>query len=58
MNFLIEIFICDNRKVADDSAQDDFTNIIRKLNEIVKNDERIDISMLTIGDGVTFCLKK
>ncbi len=44
--------------MADDSAQDDITNVIRKVNETVKNDERVDISMLAIGDGVTFCLKK
>ncbi|CAF0863406.1 unnamed protein product [Brachionus calyciflorus] len=43
--------------VIDESVQDISTKAIRKLNEFVKNDKRVDISMLKLGDGTTFCLK-
>ena len=34
------------------------TQSIRDLNEFIRNDKRVDISMLPIADGVTFCYKK
>ncbi|MBA2650285.1 MAG: hypothetical protein H0U75_11985 [Legionella sp.] len=34
------------------------TAIIRELNSIVHNDERVSISMLPIGDGLTLARKR
>jgi predicted O-methyltransferase YrrM len=31
---------------------------IRETNELVKNDKRVDISFLRLGDGTTLCRKK
>lgn len=39
---------------ADDSED---TVVIKKLNEKIKNDKRVDISMLCIADGLTLCRK-
>ena len=38
--------------------QDNKTRAICALNEKIKNDMRIEVSMLPIGDGVTLCYKK
>lgn len=45
-------------KVADPSATDDDTVALRKLNERLFADERIDLSMVPIGDGLTLCRKR
>jgi len=45
-------------KVADDTAQDEDTNAIRLLNQKLHVDPRIELSMVAIGDGVTFAFKK
>lgn len=45
-------------KVADASAHDPDTNAIRALNEKIHNDDRVNIAMLPIGDGLTLCQKK
>jgi predicted O-methyltransferase YrrM len=42
-------------KVADTSCQDEETVAIRALNEKLHSDERIDSSLLPIGDGLTLC---
>ncbi|CAF5155794.1 unnamed protein product, partial [Rotaria sp. Silwood1] len=34
------------------------TITIRQINELIKNDNRVDISSLRLGDGTTFCRKK
>jgi predicted O-methyltransferase YrrM len=34
------------------------TIAIRRTNELVKNDKRVDISFLKLGDGTTLCRKK
>ena len=34
------------------------TVAIRRTNELVKNDKRVDISFLRLGDGTTLCRKK
>jgi predicted O-methyltransferase YrrM len=44
-------------RVADPRKQDADTVAIRKLNEKLKQDERIDISLLTIADGVSLARK-
>lgn len=44
--------------VIDDSKQDVDTNAIRALNIKLQQDERIEISHLPIGDGLTLALKR
>jgi len=45
-------------RVFDPSANDESTVILRKLNEFLHKDERIDLSFLRLGDGTTLCRKK
>jgi predicted O-methyltransferase YrrM len=45
-------------RVEDPSIQDADTVIIRQLNSKILTDERVSISMLPIGDGLTLVLKK
>ncbi len=47
-----------NGKVADRGATDPDTSALRNLNEKLHNDERIDLSMVPVGDGVTLCRKR
>jgi predicted O-methyltransferase YrrM len=43
--------------VVDESKQDVDTVAIRALNEALHKDERIQVSMIPLADGVTFCRK-
>jgi len=43
--------------VADPVKNDRFTNIIREFNSLVKNDNRVEKTILPLGDGVTICRK-
>ena len=43
--------------VADPVKNDRFTNIIREFNSLIKNDNRVEKTILPLGDGVTICRK-
>ena len=45
-------------KVADTRAQDRDTKAIRALNEKIRDDRRVDMSMIPIGDGLTLVRKR
>lgn len=45
-------------KVADLSAHDPDTGAIRALNEKIRDDSRVDSSMIPIGDGLTLARKR
>ena len=45
-------------KVTDPSINDKKTNTIREFNDFIKNDIRVDTTMISIGDGMTLCQKK
>jgi len=44
--------------VADPSVNDEDTAAIRALNKKLKNDDRIELSLLPIADGISLVLKK
>ena len=44
-------------RVADPQEQDSRTNLIRRFNEMLHQDQRISLSMLAIADGLTLALK-
>ena len=45
-------------KVADPENQEEDTVAIRELNQKLHQDDRIDLSLLPIGDGLTFARKR
>jgi predicted O-methyltransferase YrrM len=45
-------------KVADESVNDEDTSAIRQLNRNLHHDERVSLSMLTVGDGLTLAMKR
>ncbi|UCD67911.1 MAG: class I SAM-dependent methyltransferase [Betaproteobacteria bacterium] len=47
-----------NGAVIDESNQTDDTRAIREFNTLIHADERVDISLLPIGDGLTLALKR
>jgi predicted O-methyltransferase YrrM len=44
-------------QVADPASQSEDTQAIRRLNEKLRSDSRVQISLLPIGDGLTLALK-
>jgi len=47
-----------NGKVIDPDAEDEDTKAIRSLNDKLAKDERVSISLLPIGDGLTLARKR
>lgn len=45
-------------EVANEEAKDDLTVALRKFNDTVHKDKRVELAMLSIGDGVTLALRK
>ncbi len=45
-------------KVADPEIQDNRTKKIRNLNEKIHRDDRVDVSLVPIADGLTLAMKK
>jgi len=45
-------------EVANEKAQDAMTVALRKFNDRVHQDERVDLVMLSVGDGITLALKR
>ena len=43
--------------VADPNKNDRLTNIIREFNSFLKKDDRVEKTILPLGDGVTICRK-
>ncbi|MBD3649496.1 MAG: class I SAM-dependent methyltransferase [Pseudomonadales bacterium] len=44
--------------VVDESRQDEDVSAIRALNDKIRTDERVDISMVPVGDGLTLAIKR
>jgi predicted O-methyltransferase YrrM len=44
-------------EVINNNKNDKMTNIIREFNTYIKNDKRIEKTILPIGDGITICRK-
>ena len=44
--------------VIDQSNTNENVVAIRELNDFIRDDQRVDISFLHLGDGTTFCRKK
>ena len=45
-------------RVADATEKDETTIAIRKLNAALRDDDRVDLSLLSIGDGLTVARKR
>ena len=45
-------------RVADDSVQDEDTQSIRNLNKKIRDDERVEASLILVGDGLYLARKK
>ena len=43
--------------VADPNKNDRLTNIIREFNSFIKKDDRVEKTILPLGDGITICRK-
>ena len=44
-------------EVADPKKNDKITNVIREFNSFIKKDDRIEKTILPLGDGITICRK-
>ena len=56
------LIICDNAlwggSVVDQADQDKNTNILRKFNDFIAQDERVEAVLLNVADGLYFCRKR
>lgn len=56
------IIIIDNTlffgRVSDNTVQDPDTNAVRELNAVLRRDDRVSISLLSMADGITLVRKK
>ena len=43
--------------VADPNKNDKITSILREFNSFLKKDDRIEKTILPLGDGITICRK-
>ncbi len=44
--------------VADEAVTDKTTESLRVLNRFLRDDDRVSMSLLAIGDGITLCTKR
>ena len=44
-------------EVADPNKNDQLTNIMREFNSFIRKDDRIEKTILPLGDGITICRK-
>ncbi len=47
-----------HRMVFNERTTDADTRMFQRLNKFIRDNPRVDISLLAIGDGVTFCYKR
>ncbi len=45
-------------RIADTTRQDESTKVIRSLNERIRNDQRVEMSLVPIGDGLMLACKR
>lgn len=45
-------------KIANETVQDEETKAIRELNRRIRDDQRVEICMLGISDGLTLCTRR
>lgn len=45
-------------QVADQAVKDKNTVAIREFNDLAVSDERVDVSLVPIGDGMMLCRKR
>ena len=45
-------------QVADPTDQTEETKALRKLAQLIHEDERVDMTLATIGDGVSFVVRR
>ena len=45
-------------QVLDSNVKKNYVKTLQRLNDLIYNDQRVDICMLTLGDGMTLARKK
>lgn len=45
-------------RVLEDNPESEDTRAIQALNRALKDDSRVDLSLLPLGDGLTLCRKR
>lgn len=58
LSLFLEKFTLCERRIADETVNDDKTKAMRKLNHDLKHDDRIELlAPLTLGSGLTIIVK-